>query len=173
MDSSDIMRRELMVALKTLIFTILGPGTLLVIIPWLLLWGTGGHLPIVPSLFLVGLLPLLLGVALYCWCAGAFTFLGKRTPALIDVSRVLLKGGAYRWVRNPMYLAFLIVIIAEAILFRSFLLLGYALLLWIIFHLLVVFIEEPALRRQLGASYETYCQTVPRWLPRRPSAQRN
>ena len=157
-----------MVVLKTLIFTILAPGTIFGIIPWLLLAGTGSLVPIVPSLSLIGLLPLLLGVGLYFWCAGAFTFIGKRTPVLIETSHVLLDKGAYRWVRNPMYIAFLAVVIGEAILFRSLLLVGYALLLWVFFHLLVVFIEEPALRRQLGASYETYSHTVARWLPRRP-----
>ena len=62
-----------MVALKTLVFTILVPGTVTVILPWLLLQGTGGLVLPGPSLWLVGLLPLLLGVGLSVWCAGAFT----------------------------------------------------------------------------------------------------
>jgi hypothetical protein len=66
-------RRTFMVALKTLVFSILVPGTVTVIIPWLLLGGTGGLVFPVPSLWIVGLLPLLLGVGLYVWCAGAFT----------------------------------------------------------------------------------------------------
>ncbi len=156
-----------MVALKTLIFTILVPGTVAGIIPWLLLQGAGGLVPLVPSVWMVGLLPFLLGVGLYFWCAGAFTFIGKGTPAPIDAPRVLVVQGAYRWVRNPMYVAVLSVVIGEAILFHSFLLVGYALLLWVIFHTFVVFVEEPSLRHQFGASYETYLRTVPRWLPRR------
>lgn len=32
-----------------------------------------------PSLWMVGLLPLLLGVGLYVWCAGTFTFIGRGT----------------------------------------------------------------------------------------------
>jgi len=39
----------------------------------------------------------------------------------------------------------------------------------------VVWVEEPALRRQFGAKYEEYCERVPRWLPlpvsRAPAAQ--
>ncbi len=157
-----------MVALKTLLFSILVPGTVTVIIPWLLLQGAGNLVLPGLSLWMVGLLPLLLGVGLYVWCAGAFTFIGKGTPAPIDAPRILVSQGAYRWVRNPMYVAVLLVVIGEAILFRSLLLAGYALLLWALFHAFVVFFEEPQLARQFGASYETYVHTVPRWLPRFP-----
>jgi protein-S-isoprenylcysteine O-methyltransferase Ste14 len=112
------------------------------------------------------LLPLLLGVGLYFWCAGAFTFIGKGTPAPIDAPKSLVKEGPYQWVRNPMYIAVLSTISGEAILFHSLLLVGYALLLGVVMHLFVVFVEEPLLRRQFGESYETYLRTVPRWLPR-------
>ena len=84
--------------------------------------------------------------------------------------RVLVAQGSYRWVRNPRYVAVLSVVIGEAILFRSFLLAAYALVLWGAFHAFVVFVEEPSLRRQFGASYETYLRTVPRWLPRSPQS---
>jgi protein-S-isoprenylcysteine O-methyltransferase Ste14 len=154
-----------MIALKTLIFSILVPGTVAWVIPWLLLQGSGGLALVIPSVWMIGLLPLLLGVGLYLWCAGAFTFIGKGTPAPIDAPKVLVIEGPYQWVRNPMYVAVLSVVIGEAIPFHSFVLAGYALLLWGVFHMFVVFVEEPSLRRQFGASYETYLHTVPRWIP--------
>ena len=159
-----------MVALKTLIFSILVPGTVAGVVPWLLLQGSGGAVLLLPSIWMVGFLPLLLGVGLYLWCAGAFTFIGKGTPAPIDAPKVLVIQGPYHWVRNPMYIAVLSVVIGEAILFRSFLLLGYALLVGLVVHMFVVFVEEPSLRRQFENSYETYLRTVPRWLPRSPHA---
>jgi protein-S-isoprenylcysteine O-methyltransferase Ste14 len=124
----------------------------------------------IPSVWMVGILPILLGVGLYLWCAGAFTFLFQGTPAPIDAPKVLVVQGFYRWVRNPIYVIILSVVIGEAILFRSFLLAGYALVLWGTFHAFVVFVEEPSLRRQFGGSYETYLRTVPRWIPRSPYA---
>src|SRR2546421_11993338 len=154
-----------MVALKTLIFTILVPGTVAGIVPWLLLQSSGEAAHLTPSPWLIGLLPLLLGVGLYFWCAGAFTFIGKGTPAPIDTPIFLVREGPYQWVRNPMYLAVLSVIIGEAILFHSLLLVGYALLIGVVAHLFVVFYEEPSLRRRFGESYEAYLRTVPRWLP--------
>src|SRR6266480_2939574 len=158
-----------MIALKTLIFSILVPGTVAGIIPWLLLQGSGNLVLRIPSIWMIGLFPLLLGVGLYFWCAAAFTFIGKGTPAPIDAPIFLVKAGPYHWVRNPMYLAVLAIVIGQAILFRSFLLLGYVLLVWGVVHLFVVFVEEPSLRHQFGESYETYLHTVPRWLPEPPS----
>lgn len=158
-----------MVLLKTLIFTIVMPGTVAGFIPWLLLRDSSTPPPI-PSIWMVGLLPLLLGMTLYFWCAGAFAFIGKGTPAPIDAPKVLVVRGPYRWVRNPMYLAVLWVLIGEAILFRSFPLAGYALLFWAVVHTFVVLVEEPSLRDQFGAIYETYLRTVARWTPRFPPA---
>jgi protein-S-isoprenylcysteine O-methyltransferase Ste14 len=159
-----------MVALKTLIFTIVVPGTVAFIIPALLLNQSWEQALISPSVWLIGLLPLALGVGLYFWCAGAFTFIGKGTPAPIDAPRFLVRAGPYRWVRNPMYIAVLAMILGQAILFRSFLLVGYALLVWVVVHLFVVLVEEPSLHQQFGESYDTYRRTVPRWphpVPRR------
>jgi protein-S-isoprenylcysteine O-methyltransferase Ste14 len=99
-------------------------------------------------------------------CGSIHRSLGKGTPAPIDAPIFLVKAGPYDWVRNPMYLAVLAIVIGQAILFRSFLLLGYVLLVWGVVHLFVVFVEEPSLRHQFGESYETYLHTVPRWLPR-------
>src|SRR5690242_4043638 len=145
-----------MVALKTLIFTIVVPGTLLGIVPWLLLQSSGEV--VVPSLsvWLVGLLPFLAGIILYLWCAGAFTFIGKGTPAPIDAPVFLVREGPYRWVRNPMYIGVFSVLAGEIILFHSPGLLAYMLLAAVIVHLFVVFYEEPHLTRQFGGSYGTY-----------------
>jgi protein-S-isoprenylcysteine O-methyltransferase Ste14 len=155
-----------MVALKTLIFTILVPGTVTGIVPWLLLQRSGEAVMPPLSAWLIGLLPLLIGVVLYFWCAGAFTFIGRGTPAPIDAPVFLVRSGPYRWVRNPMYLAGFSILIGEAILFHSLLLVGYILLIGIVTHLFVVFYEEPRLADQFGESYEAYLHTVPRWLPR-------
>jgi protein-S-isoprenylcysteine O-methyltransferase Ste14 len=157
-----------MVALKTLIFSILVPGSVAGVIPWLILQGSGGAVLLLPSIWMVGFLPLLLGVGLYLWCAGEFTFVGNGTPAPIDAPKVLVIQGPYQWVRNPMYIAVLSVVIGEAILFRSLPLVEYALLVWLVVHLFVVFVEEPSLRGKFGDSYETYLRTVRRWLPRPP-----
>jgi hypothetical protein len=55
-------RWTFMVALKTLMFSILVPGTITVIIPYPLLRAVRGLVLPVPSLWMIGLLPLVLGV---------------------------------------------------------------------------------------------------------------
>src|SRR5262249_52775281 len=157
-----------MVAFKTVVFTILVPGVVGGLIPWLLAHGAQGSTFVSPVWMVVGLLPLALGVGLYLWCAGAFTFIGKGTPAPIDAPKALVVQGPYRWVRNPMYVAVLLVILGQAIALRSSLLVGYALLFWLVVHTFVVLVEEPLLRDQFGSSYDAYLQRVPRWIPRPP-----
>ena len=157
-----------MIALKSLIFTIFVPGTVAFFLPWLMLGQTPSVEVLPPTPWLLGLLPLLGGIGLYLWCAGAFTFVGKGTPAPIDAPMFLVRSGPYQWVRNPMYLGVLAIIVGQAILFRSVALLGYALLVFVAVHLFVVFVEEPSLRRQFSESYAAYLSAVPRWLPRPP-----
>ncbi len=78
--------------------------------------------------------------------------------------------GPYRWVRNPIYIAGMLIVLGEAWLFLSAALLLYAGVAAVAFHLLVIAYEEPKLRTQFGEQYETYRRTVPRWIPRRPRA---
>ena len=156
-----------MVALKTLVFTILVPGTVTVLVPYLLLSSGSARfsLAIGPVRYF-GWVPILFGASMYLWCAWDFTFAGKGTPAPIDAPKELVVRGLYRIVRNPMYLGVLFVVLGEALVFGSPSLLGYAVLLLTVFHLFIVFYEEPTLRRKFGASYERYCDSVSRWVPR-------
>ncbi len=153
-----------MSVLKTLVFTVLVPGTVAVVIPRYLL-GVGAHAAI--PFGLIGVLPIALGAACYLRCAWDFASAGRGTPAPIDPPKVLVVRGLYRVVRNPMYVGVLLILLGESVLFASATLLGYALLAWVVVHLFVVFYEEPTLRKKFGASYEDYCKTVPRWIPLR------
>lgn len=98
-----------------------------------------------------------------CW---DFTVRGNGTPAPIDPPRILVAEGVYRFIRNPMYLGALLILLGHVLWFQSLRLLMYAAALTAGFHLFVVFYEEPLLRRKHGASYEDYCQKGPRWVPR-------
>ena len=78
----------------------------------------------------------------------------------------LVVGGPFRWVRNPGYISVIALLLGQALVFGSSVLLAYAAVIALGFHLFVVFYEEPTLRRQFGAEYETYCRAVRRWIPR-------
>ena len=158
-----------MVALKTLLFTILVPGTVTVLVPYLLLsWGVQIFSFEVGPIRFLGLLPILMGAVTYLWCAWDFTFTGRGTPAPIDPPKELVVKGLYRYVRNPMYVGITLILLGEALLFEAAVLFLYAGLLLVCAHLFIVYYEEPTLRRLFGASYESYCKSVSRWIPRLP-----
>jgi len=106
------------------------------------------------------------GAVLALWCIVAFIVIGRGTPAPFDPPRRLVVVGPYRRVRNPMYVGVVSIVFGESILFRSYDLVACALILCLMFHLFVVFYEEPTLRKKFGADYEEYCKAVPRWIPR-------
>lgn len=157
-----------MTALKTLIFTVIMPGTVTVYIPYWLLSSPSAPLPLPLGLWrYLGLLPMLFGAAIYFRCAWDFTFTGKGTPAPIEPPQELVVRGLYRYVRNPMYVGVLTLLIGEALFFASRQLFIYAAVIFLLFNLFVIFYEEPALRQKFGEPYREYCTAVPRWIPRR------
>jgi protein-S-isoprenylcysteine O-methyltransferase Ste14 len=64
-----------------------------------------------------------------------------------------------------MYVGGVFILFGETIFFASLLLFGYTLFMFLCFYIFVVGYEEPTLRRTFGSAYETYCDSVPRWLP--------
>jgi protein-S-isoprenylcysteine O-methyltransferase Ste14 len=154
-----------MVYLKALLFVIFVPGTFLVAIPYFLL-ASGRGLFEIGIWKWFGLVPLVLGGMTLLGCVWDFARIGRGTPVPIDPPKVLVKRGMYRFTRNPMYVGVLATLGGEALLFQSLALLGLAIFMGLIFHLFVVFYEEPVLRRKFGNAYEEYLKSVPRWIPR-------
>jgi protein-S-isoprenylcysteine O-methyltransferase Ste14 len=156
-----------MTALKTLLFSVLVPGTVAILIPrWLLASSVATEASGAGTLRLLGLIPMIVGAGFYIWCAWDFVATGKGTPAPIEPPKTLVARGLYRLVRNPMYVGVLLMIFGQSLFFESATVLGYGLLLCLIFHAFVIAYEEPTLRRMFGSSYDQYCKMVPRWVPR-------
>src|SRR5690606_22414622 len=93
---------------------------------------------------------------------------GRGTPAPLDPPRRLVVRGLYHVVRNPMYYGVLNAIAGWIVFFGSLGVAIYGLGVAAAFHIFVVRVEEPTLRRQYGADYDAYCRSVNRWLPARP-----
>ena len=155
-----------MVWFKTSIFTIIVPGAVIALIPYLLLSRNPGAFEHIGAFQLFGLIPMAIGVAIYFRCAWDFASTGQGTPAPIDPPKRLVARGLYRFVRNPMYLGVLLTLLGEAWLFSSWTLVVYAAIVITWQHLFVVFYEEPALKRKFGESYADYVARTPRWIPR-------
>lgn len=155
--------RWLGLALRVVVFAAAYVGTFLVLIPsWLAAGGGGVNLG---WLRWLGVVPLAVGGVVVVACVVGFAVQGRGTPAPFDPPRQLVTGWLYARVRNPIYLGATLVLLGEAIVWQSLALLGYAAGIWLIWHLLVVTYEEPALRRRFGAAYRLYHSRVPRWLP--------
>ncbi len=151
-------------AIKSLLFLILAAGLGAGYVPFFLL---PDHPQVETGIFAYLALPLwLLGGVTILWCFWDFTFQGHGTPAPIDPPKELVSSGPYRYVRNPIYLGVLTIIIGYFLWFKSIWMLAYAVAVLFLCHLFVTLYEEPVLKRKFGAAYENYCQSVPRWFPK-------
>jgi protein-S-isoprenylcysteine O-methyltransferase Ste14 len=65
-----------------------------------------------------------------------------------------------------MYVGVLSILAGESLWFWSTSLAQYALIVFLMFHLVVIIYEEGALAAKFGDSYRKYRATTPRWLPR-------
>ena len=95
-----------------------------------------------------------------------FAVEGLGTPAPVFPTSHLVVTGWYRYVRNPMYVAVLAVIVGQALIFGNVTLLEYGALAWLLAHIFVLAYEEPTLRGTFGEEYQLYRANVPRWIPR-------
>ncbi len=148
------------------------PGTALVLLPGAILWlGEGtrwaasfaGYGAWGFWLALVLLVP---GLALAVWTARLFLTTGEGTPAPWDPPRKLVVRGPYRHVRNPMITSVLAMLLAEALIFRSWPLAGWMALFFLANAVYFPLFEERGLERRFGEDYRLYKANVPRWLPR-------
>lgn len=160
-------QNALPVWLRTLLFVVVAPGSVTVLLPYLLLsldW-QGPRLELGAARHL-GLPFMLAGGLGLVRCLWEFAARGRGTPSPLDPPRKLVITGLYRRVRNPMYVTVGCVLVGEILYFESLPLLVFLLFMWLVFHLVIVVYEEPTLRRTFGPPYEAYLRKVPRWIPR-------
>ena len=153
--------------LGSFVFFLAAPGVVAGLVPFALVgWTLQPPLLGLPGEQLVGVLAVGVGLACLLDCFARFALEGRGTPAPVEQTEVLVASGPYRFVRNPMYVCVVTVVLGQALLLGQAPLLAYAGVLLLGFHLFVRFYEEPTLRRRFGGSYETYCLHVRRWWPR-------
>jgi protein-S-isoprenylcysteine O-methyltransferase Ste14 len=151
-------------AIGSTVFFIAAPGTVAGLVPYWLTAGWSGSGPW--PLRLIGGILIAAGVAGVTEAFVRFVREGLGTPAPIAPTKHLVVGGLYRHVRNPMYVAVLMIIIGQALWFTSLGLVVYAASAWAVTALFVRFYEEPTLQETFGADYDEYRANVRAWLPR-------
>jgi protein-S-isoprenylcysteine O-methyltransferase Ste14 len=151
-------------ALRSLLFLIVLPGTVAGYIPIRIVLATRSGLDFEVSASAAGASCLIaIGAYVLLRCVWDFFRIGRGTLAPLDPPKHLVVNGLYRFTRNPMYNGVLLVLLGEAWLFRSTSLLQYAAAVFVAFNVFVLVYEEPALESQFGESYRAYRRAVPRW----------
>ena len=150
----------------TLLFLVLTPGMVAGLIPavitgWRIPW-TGGSVPPVA---------IVAGIAVLSWVVVLLDALirfarADGTPAPPMPTAHLVVVGPYRYVRNPMYLAVLAIILGQALLFGSWATLFYGGLVLLAVVLFVLGYEQPTLELEYGDEYREYLRNVRGWIPR-------
>lgn len=151
-------------AIGSAIFFVVAPVVVAGLVPWWLTgWRTGRTwLP----LQLIGWILVAAGAAVLVHAFTRFVTEGSGTPAPVAPTQRLVTGGLYRFVRNPMYVAVVSVIVGQAMIVGRVELWIYAGVAWLTMAAFARWYEEPVLRRQFGEDYERYRRAVPAWLPR-------
>ncbi|MFK0002829.1 methyltransferase family protein [Paenarthrobacter sp. NPDC090522] len=149
----------------TVFFLFLAPGVVAGLVPWTISgwrrhdWGESW---IVEPIALVAIA---VGVAFLLYAFALFA-IHRGTPAPVAPTETLVVTGVYRFVRNPMYLAVLAIILGQALLFANWWVAFYAALVFLAVFTFVKGYEEPTLTDRYGGQYLDYRRHVPGWWPR-------
>ena len=157
----------LMVSLlfRNLIFTLLAPGVVAGLIPYLLVkddienikgsWASNE---------VIGIIVFLLGLVILLHCIYLFAVVGKGTLLPIDPTKRLVTVGLYNYSRNPMYLGVITILIGEGVFTWSYSLWIYTFIVFFFFNIFIFIIEEPRLRTDFGEEYDGYRKKVRMWI---------
>ena len=158
------MKRPAAIAGSALFFIVV-PSVVAGVLPWLILDGYSHPLASIPALLVGGLL-VVAGLVFLLHSFSRFALDGLGTPAPVAPTEKLVVTGVYRHVRNPMYLSVLSIIAGQALIFASWPVLIYGLVIAAMVTSFVRLYEEPTLARDFGEAYDIYRRNVPGWLPR-------
>jgi protein-S-isoprenylcysteine O-methyltransferase Ste14 len=152
-------------AVGSFVFAVGQPGVMGGLVPY---WITGGWegsgAPF--ALRVVGAALLAAGVGALAHTVIRFAVEGRGSPFPAAPTENLVIGGVYRYVRNPMYLAVIAIIVGQAAILGRASLLVYAASFWVIVASFVHFYEEPTLSTKYGDQYAAYRRAVRGWWPR-------
>jgi protein-S-isoprenylcysteine O-methyltransferase Ste14 len=151
----------------SLLFTIVVPGTVAGLVPWLITrWHRAADPFGSPDAWPVGIMLIALGLPVLLLAIYKFATAGLGTPLPAAPTTHLVISGPQRFVRNPMYIAVVVIILGQALILEQAELLWYAALVAVTTATFVRIYEEPTLQRQFGDEYDRYRKAVHAWVPR-------
>jgi protein-S-isoprenylcysteine O-methyltransferase Ste14 len=159
--------RRSVAATGSAIFFAVAPATVAGTLPWLFThWTMHGSFGVNWPMRAAGAVLVAIAGTVLLHAFARFVLEGRGTPAPVAPTERLVVGGLYRYVRNPMYIAVVTAVVAQALLLNQFALLWYAVTLAVVFFAFVRGYEEPTLSARFGDEYDVYRRAVRGWLPR-------
>ena len=156
----------LKIVFGNLLFTILQPGIVAGLIPYLILNKNRRlelNLPFLWNQYL-GTFLFISGIFILTICIVDFIKLGKGTLSPILPTKKLVCQGLYKYTRNPMYIGVILILVGEVLFFKAPLLTIYTMIVYLIFNIFIVYKEEPRLSKDFGTDYQRYRNKVKRWI---------
>lgn len=154
--------------IRNLIFTILQPGIVAGVVPYLILSDQVSDVfesqHFFQGLYSLGAIIFLMGFVIMISCIISFAVKGQGTLSPADPTIKLVISGLYKFSRNPMYVGVVLILIGESISFQSVELGIYSFFVFIAFNIFTMLVEEPRLKKDFGAQYIKYCEKVRRWI---------
>jgi protein-S-isoprenylcysteine O-methyltransferase Ste14 len=161
------LKARVFAVLGTTVFLFVAPGTVAGFVPWWIgRWHGHAQFFGFSALRAMGGLLMAGGTVILMEAFLRFALQGIGTPAPILPPKHLVVRGSYRFVRNPMYVAVISLILGQGLVFGDIRILVYGLCAWFVAHLFVLIYEEPTLRRSFPVEYAVFSAHVPRWIPR-------
>jgi protein-S-isoprenylcysteine O-methyltransferase Ste14 len=161
-----------MVNIKQVIFSFILPFMATIIVPCILLIFVENRtifnlINTYIGFLVLGIIIIGLGIVLFLDCNVLFYKIGKGT--LMGLPKMQTKNlivvGPYKYVRNPMYISVVAIVIGEGFIFGSWVLLIWVLIFWIMFNVYLIVAEEKGLVKRFGDEYLHYKQNVRGWIP--------
>jgi len=148
---------------------VLFPGTVIVYIPYRLLAPySAPELTSWSHTQYTAMLVMVIGAAILLKSIWSFASVGNGTLAPFDETKKLIVVGLYRYVRNPMYIGVILILLGESRFFRSATLMKYTGICFVVANVLVIGYEENRLRNKYGDEFRRYSEHVRRWIPGKP-----
>ena len=153
----------MMINLLRQIFSFILPVTALVLVP---LWIEKDFTIHFGINLIFGLILVIAGLSVMVITISSFIRIGKGTLAPWSPTKRLVIKGLYKYVRNPMILGVLTILLSESLCFWSKSILIWAGSFFIINTIYFIIYEEPGLEERFGEDYKEYKRHVSRWMPR-------
>lgn len=124
------------------------------------------HFLIIQNIFLklIGIVLIIIGITAVIYLIFIFKILGNGTPVPIEPTKKLIVKGLYKYSRNPLYISHLTILLGIALFFGRITLFIYCLLVFLVFNAIIIYWEEPQLKKRFGKEYLNYMRKVPRWI---------